>query len=201
MFLTTCAVCAKALDDEVEAPRQCEPCGIRRNWPDNRNEIMQMNANLAAAYERAERVEESIALKRECLHEAKAMTGPRSELTTVCANNLGCALMAKGSFTEAKTLLKAQLAYQADAELDNELSIRLFGNYAKALYKNPDAVPDDILEAIAMYEKEITAARRLWGAGHPFLTQFEEHLEKARAALAAPKSARFERALKRARKE
>ena len=174
---------------------------IRRNWPDNRNEIMQMNANLAAAYERAERVEESIALKRECLHEAKAMTGPRSELTTVCANNLGCALMAKGSFTEAKTLLKAQLAYQADAELDNELSIRLFGNYAKALYKNPDAVPDDILEAIAMYEKEITAARRLWGAGHPFLTQFEEHLEKARAALAAPKSARFERALKRARKE
>ena len=79
--------------------------------------------------------------------------------------------------------------------------VRRGGNYAKALYKNPDAVPDDILEAIAMYEKEITAARRLWGAGHPFLTQFEEHLEKARAALAAPKSARFERALKRARKE
>ena len=109
--------------------------------------------------------------------------------------------MAKGSFTEAKTLLKAQLNDHADAPLDNELSIRLFGNYAKALYKNPDAVPDDILEAIAMYEKEITAARRLWGAGHPFLKQFEEHLAKARAALAAPQSARFERALKRARKE
>ena len=29
MFLTTCAVCAKALDDDVEAPRQCEPCGTR----------------------------------------------------------------------------------------------------------------------------------------------------------------------------
>ena len=29
MFLTTCAVCAKALDDEVEAPRRCEPCGTR----------------------------------------------------------------------------------------------------------------------------------------------------------------------------
>ena len=170
MFLTTCAVCAKALD--LTRWRSYEPPQRRSalhaafgQWPDNRNEIMQMNANLAAAYERAERVEESIALKRECLHEAKAMTGPRSELTTVCANNLGCALMAKGSFTEAKTLLKAQLAYQADAELDNELSIRLFGNYAKALYKNPDAVPDDILEAIAMYEKEITAARRLWGEG------------------------------------
>ena len=174
---------------------------IRRNWPDNRNEIMQMNANLAAAYERAERVEESIALKRECLHEAKAMTGPRSELTTVCANNLGCALMAKGSFTEAKTLLKAQLAYQADAELDNELSIHLLTNYAKALYKNSEAVPDDLLESIATYEKCLTAARRLWGAGHPQVTGIERHLGKAREALAAPKSARFERALKRARKE
>ena len=29
MFLTTCAVCAKAIDDEVEAPRRCEPCGTR----------------------------------------------------------------------------------------------------------------------------------------------------------------------------
>ena len=29
MFLTTCAVCAKSLDDEVEAPRRCEPCGTR----------------------------------------------------------------------------------------------------------------------------------------------------------------------------
>ena len=162
---------------------------------------MQMNANLAAAYERAERVEESIALKRECLQEAKAMTGPRSELTTVCANNLGCALIAKGSFTEAKTLLKAQLNDHADAPLDNELSIRLFGNYAKALYKNPDAVPDDILESIATYEKCMKVALRLWGAGHPYPKKFENHLEKARAALAAPKSARFERALKRARKE
>ena len=129
------------------------------------------------------------------------MRGPRSELTLVCANNLAVALINRGSLTEAKTLLKAQLAYQADAELDNELSIHLLTNYAKALYKNSEAVPDDLLESIATYEKCLTAARRLWGAGHPFLTQFEEHLEKARAALAAPKSARFERALKRARKE
>ena len=102
---------------------------------------------------------------------------------------------------EAKTLLKAQLAYQADAELDNELSIHLLTNYAKALYKNSEAVPDDLLEAIATYEKCLTAARRLWGAGHPQVTSIENHLEKAREVLAAPQSARFERALKRARKE
>ena len=96
---------------------------------------------------------------------------------------------------------RADASHAADAALDNEMTLSLFTNYAKALYKNPDAVPADILEAIATYEKVLTAARRLWGAGHPFLTQFEEHLEKARAALAAPKSARFERALKRARKE
>ena len=109
--------------------------------------------------------------------------------------------MAKGSFTEARTLLKAQLEYQADAPLDNEIMISLFTNYAKALYKNPDAVPDDILESIATYEKCMKVALRLWGAGHPYPKKFENHLEKARAALAAPKSARFERALKRARKD
>ena len=74
-------------------------------------------------------------------------------------------------------------------------------NYAKALYKNSEAVPDDLLEAIATYEKCLAAARRLWGAGHPQVTGIEKHLEKAREALAAPKSARFERALKRVRKD
>ena len=29
MFLTTCAVCAKALDNDIEAARQCEACGTR----------------------------------------------------------------------------------------------------------------------------------------------------------------------------
>ncbi len=174
---------------------------IRRQWPENRNEIMQMNANLATAYEEAGRVDESIVIKRECFADAKAMTGPESALTTICANNLGCALMTKGSYADAIPLLKAQTEYQADAALDNEMTLSLFTNYAKALYKNPDAVPADILEAIATYEKVLTAARRLWGAGHPYPRKFENHLAKARAALAAPQSARFERALKRARKE
>ena len=109
--------------------------------------------------------------------------------------------MTKGSFAEARTLLKAQLDYQVDAPLDNELTLSLFANYANALYKNPDAVPDDLLESIAMYEKCLPAAQRLWGASHPYPMQFEKHLGKAREALAAPKSARFERALKRVRKD
>ena len=110
--------------------------------------------------------------------------------------------MTKGSYADAVPLLKAQTEYQGpDAPLDNEMTISLFTNYAKALYKNPAAVPDDLLEAIATYEKCLTAARRLWGAGHPYPKKFENHLVKARAALAAPQSARFERALKRARKE
>ena len=174
---------------------------VKNQWPENRNEILQMTANLAVAYEEAGRVDQGIVIKRECLIDAKAMTGPRSELTLVCADNLAVALMAKGSFTEARTLLKAQLEYQADAPLDNELLIRLFTNYANLLYKDPDAVPDDLLESIAMYEKCLPAAQRLWGASHPYPMQFEKHLGKARAALAAPKSARFERALKRARKD
>jgi len=51
------------------------------------------------------------------------------------------------------------------------------------------------------YEKCVPAAQRLWGVGRTYPKQFEKHLGKARAALAAPKSARFERALTRARKD
>ena len=188
-------------EQEAVAIQEAIVAKVRAQWPENRNEILQMNANLAAAYEDAGRKDQGIAIKRECYLDAKAMTGPRSELTLVCANNLAVALINRGSLTEAKTLLKAQLAYQADAELDNELSIHLLTNYAKALYKNSEAVPDDLLESIATYEKCLTAARRLWGAGHPQVTGIERHLGKAREALAAPKSARFERALKRARKD
>ena len=109
--------------------------------------------------------------------------------------------MTKGSYADAVPLLKAQTEYQGpDAPLDNEMTISLFTNYAKALYKNPAAVPDDLLEAIATYEKCLTAARRVYGPGHPFPKRWQEGLEFARAALAAPKSARFERALKRVRK-
>ena len=55
----------------------------------------------------------------------------------------------------------------------------LFANYANALYKNPDAVPDDLLEAIATYEKCLTAARRVYGPGHPFPKRWQEGLEFA----------------------
>ena len=51
------------------------------------------------------------------------------------------------------------------------------------------------------YEKCVPAAQRLWGVGRTYPKQFEKHLGKAREALAAPKSARFERALKRVRKD
>ena len=189
-------------EQEAVALYEALVAAVRRNWPDNRNAILQMKANLAAAYEEADRLEESIALKREGYLDAKAMAGPRSELALALANNLAVALMTKGSYAEARTLLKAQTEYQGpDAPLDNELTLSLLTNYAKTLHKTPDAVPDDLLEAIATYEKCLTAARRVYGPGHPYPKRWEEGLEIARAALAAPKSARFERALKRARKD
>lgn len=110
-------------------------------------------------------------------------------------------LMESGDFVEGRTLLKNQLVYHVDAPLDNEITLSLLTNYAKALYMDPAAVPDDLLESIETYEKCLTAARRLWGSSHPYPTKFAVHLGKARARLAAPQSSRFERALKRTRKD
>ena len=174
---------------------------VRRHWPENRNEILQMNANLAAAYGEAGRVDDSIAIMRECYADAKDMNGPQCTMTQACANNLACSLIDSGTFAEARTLLKAQLEYQADASLDNSITIGLFCNYAKALYKDPAAVPNDILESIETCERCMTAAHRLYGPERPHPKRLAMHLGKARARLAAPQSSRFERALKRTRKD
>lgn len=77
----------------------------------------------------------------------------------------------------------------------------MFCNYAKALYKDPAAVPNDILESIETYERCMTAAHRLYGPERPHPKRLAMHLGKARARLAAPQSSRFERALKRTRKD
>ena len=149
MFLTTCAVCAKALDDDIEAPRRCEPC-----------------------------------VRHAVLQRRMRARGPRPRLRR----------------DRPRGRRRGRLRF-SDERGRRRGGHSLFTNYAKALYKNPAAVPDDLLEAIATYEKCLTAARRVYGPGHPFPKRWQEGLEFARAALAAPKSARFERALKRVRKD
>ena len=55
--------------------------------------------------------------------------------------------------------------------------------YAASLYNDPDAVLDDLREAVTTLEAAERTARRVLGGAHPTTAQFEEALQDARVAL------------------
>ncbi len=57
--------------------------------------------------------------------------------------------------------------------------------YARALYDDPAATLDDILEAVTTLEEDEMIARRVFGGTHPLTLDIEYSLRNARAALRA----------------
>ena len=58
-------------------------------------------------------------------------------------------------------------------------------NYARALYRDPDATLDDLREAVNTLEDTERIARRVLGGAHPDTKNMEAGLRDARAALRA----------------
>ena len=52
--------------------------------------------------------------------------------------------------------------------------------YARALYEDPRASQDDVLEAVAILEDTETRIRRIYGNSHPSTRENQEYLESAR---------------------
>ena len=57
--------------------------------------------------------------------------------------------------------------------------------YARALYKDPAATLEDLLEAVTTLEETARTVRRVLGAAHPTTLKIKHALPEARAALRA----------------
>ena len=57
--------------------------------------------------------------------------------------------------------------------------------YARSLYEDPAATPDDLREAVTTLEDIERIARRVFGGAHPLTEGMEEDLRDAQAALRA----------------
>ena len=68
---------------------------------------------------------------------------------------------------------------------NNEGTLRLRWNYARALYEDPAAKLADLREAVTTLEVAKRTARRVLGGAHPLTTEIEDALQGARAALRA----------------
>ena len=87
---------------------------------------------------------------------------------------------------EVKSLLRktTPVAWRVLGE-SHDLTLKMRWNYAKALYKEGDAILGELREAVSMLEEAFRTARRVFGGAHPFPTWIEGDWRKARAKLAA----------------
>jgi len=60
---------------------------------------------------------------------------------------------------------------------------------AEMLYDDDGATPDDLREAVEIFEEVYRTSRRLLGAAHPRVFDIELNLKSARAALRAREEA------------
>ena len=67
----------------------------------------------------------------------------------------------------------------------DRLTLKMRWSYAQSLYKDDDATPDDLREAVTTLEDTERIARRVLGSAHPTSSVIEKCLGYARAALRA----------------
>ena len=89
-------------------------------------------------------------------------------------------------FEEAKSVLR-KMTPKARRVLgeSHELTLRMKLTYARALYTDTGATPDDLREAVTTLEDAGRIARRVLGGAHPVTKAVEHDLQKTRAALRA----------------
>ena len=106
--------------------------------------------------------------------------------TLQAASNYAVSLLSLPRFEEAKLLLQKTMPVARRVLGENDdLTLVMRMNYARALYKDDDATLDDLREAVATLEDVERTARRVLGGAHPLTTGIEGSLQNARAALGA----------------
>ena len=141
-------------------------------------------ANLAISYGQVGRVEQAVGMLREVYSGNLRLYGEDDRRTLLAANNYAASLKDQDSFEEARLLLRKTLpvARRVLGE-SNRITLTMRRIYARALYEDPGATPDDLREAVATLEELARTVRRVLGGEHPFTEEVEDSLREARAAL------------------
>ena len=94
--------------------------------------------------------------------------------------------MIVGLFEEARIFLRKVLPVARRVFGENgEITLRMRGSYAAALYRDDNATLDDLREAVTTLEDTVRLARRVLGGEHPTTVGIEGELQAPRAALHA----------------
>ena len=114
------------------------------------------------------------------------LLGEEAQDTLISVNNYADSLVSLNRVEEAKSLLCKMIpvARRVSGD-DDDNTLKMRWNYAKALYINDSATLDDHSEAVETLEDVDRIARRVFGGAHPMTAKIEGDLQNARAALRA----------------
>ena len=99
------------------------------------------------------------------------------------ASNYADSLCSLQRFKEGKALHRKTIpvARRALGE-DHQLTLRMRGSHAEALYMDAGTTFDDLREAATTFEEMERTARRVFGSAHPLVTNIEAGLREASMA-------------------
>ena len=114
------------------------------------------------------------------------LNGEEDLRTLQAANNYARALKGLSRFEESKALFRKTMpvARRVLGE-SHELTLKMRGICAVALYMDPAATLDALREAVTTLEDVARTTRRVFGGAHPITRGAEEALADARAQLRA----------------
>ena len=108
---------------------------------------------------------------------------------TSLGRELGLRRVARFSLAHKKLLRKSIPVARRVLGENHDLTLRIRGCYAEALYKDGGAALHDLREAVTTLEDTTRIARRVFGGAHPLTEEIKKALQEAGAALRKTPSA------------
>ena len=159
---------------------------IERRLGADEEDMLVIQTNLAMLYGELGNMEKALSMERDVYTGHSKLRGKEDSYTRSAANNYAASLLTLERFEEAKSFLRKSITVsQRVCGGGDQYTLMMRKAYAKALYQDPAATPDDLREAVTTLEDAEPIARRVLGGAHPITGGFEDHLRKSRAALRA----------------
>jgi tetratricopeptide (TPR) repeat protein len=158
----------------------------RRLGADAEENILVLQASLAATYQSLGRRTDALRMREDVYSKALRLFGEEHAQTMREAMNYANSLCELQRFEEAKSLLRKTMPVaQRVLGESNVLTLKMRWTYAGALHDSSSATLDDFREVVTTLEDTASIARRVLGTKHPLVEANELNLRNARATTRA----------------
>ena len=146
--------------------------------------LLAVQTNLACSYRMLGRNDQALSMWRDVYSGRLKLDGEEHEKTLIAANNYATSLKDLSRFEEAKALMRKTMPIaQRFLGESNVLTLRMRMLYARSLYEDASATPDDLRQSVTTLEATERTARRVLGGAHPITRGIELSLRESRAEL------------------